>query len=93
MPYQKCKIYNDGSHFIAIPHTTRPATPKRYHPEEVIEVVDDTLQKQQLNTEKRNAETAFAALGDTNEVDFGECLEQNESPPISKISTPAMTRK
>ena len=44
MPYQKCKIYNDGSHFIAIPHTTRPAVPKRYHPEKVIEVVDDTPQ-------------------------------------------------
>lgn len=44
MPYQKCKIYNDGSHFIAIPHTTRPAVPKRYHPEEVIEVIDDMPQ-------------------------------------------------
>lgn len=55
MPYQKCKIYNDGSHFIAIPHTTRPAASKRYRPEEVIEVVDDTLQQQQLNADKCNA--------------------------------------
>lgn len=51
MPYQKCKIYNDGSHFIAIPHTTRPAAPKRYRPEEVIEVIDDTSQQPQLNTD------------------------------------------
>lgn len=59
MPYQKCKIYNDGSHFIAIPHTTRPAAPKRYRPEEVIEVVDDTLQQPQLNADKCNAETTL----------------------------------
>lgn len=80
MPYQKCKIYNDGSHFIAIPHTTRPASPKRYHPEEVIEVVDNTLQQQQLNTDKCNAETALTALNDTSEVDSGEHSEQNENP-------------
>lgn len=74
MPYQKCKIYNDGSHFIAIPHTTRPAAPKRYRPEEVIEVVDDMPQQQQLNTDKCNAETALTALNDTNEVDSREQL-------------------
>ncbi len=93
MPYQKCKIYNDGSHFIAIPHTTRPAAPKRYHPEEVIEVVDDTPQQQQLNTDKCNAETALTALNDTNKVDSGECSEQSESPPTYEISKPTTTRK
>lgn len=93
MPYQKCKIYNDGSHFIAIPHTTRPAAPKRYHPEEVIEVVDDTPQQPHLNVDKCNAETDLTALNDTNEVDSGECLEQNESPPTGEISTPTTTRE
>ena len=24
MPFPECKVYSDGSHFIAIPHTTRP---------------------------------------------------------------------
>lgn len=71
MPYQKCKIYNDGSHFIAIPHTTRPAVLKRSHPEEVIEVADDISQQQQLNADKCNAEKALTALNDTNEVDPG----------------------
>lgn len=93
MPYQKCKIYNDGSHFIAIPHTTRPATPKRYHPEEVIEVIDDMPQKQQLNADKCNVETALMMLNDVNEVDSGEYSEQSESPPISKISKSTTTRK
>lgn len=93
MPYQKCKIYNDGSHFIAIPHTTRPAAPKRYHPEEVIEVVDDTLQKQQLNADKNDTETALTVLNDTNEVDSGECSETSKSPPTDEISKPTTTRK
>lgn len=93
MPYQKCKIYNDGSHFIAIPHTTRPAVPKRYHPEEVIEVIDDMPQQQQLNTDKCSAETALTALNDTSEVDSREHSEQNESPHTGEISTPTTTRK
>ena len=93
MPYQKCKIYNDGSHFIAIPHTTRPATLKRYHPEEVIEVIDDTPQQQQLNVDKCNVETALMTLSNTNEVDSREYSEQNESPPNGEISKSTTTRK
>ena len=93
MPYQKCKIYNDGSHFIAIPHTTRPAVPKRHHPEEVIEVIDDMLQQQQLNTDKCNAETVLMTFNDANEVDSGECSEATVSPPTDEISKPVTTRK
>ena len=93
MPYQKCKIYNDGSHFIAIPHTTRLAVPKRYRPEEVIEVIDDMPQQQLLNADKCNAETALMAPNDTNEVNSGECSKQNESPPRDEISKPTTTRK
>ena len=93
MPYQKCKIYNDGSHFIAIPHTTRPAVPKRYHPEKVIEVVDDTPQQQQLNKDKCNSEEALSALNDSNKVDSGECSKESESPSTDEISKPTTTRK
>ena len=93
MPYQKCKIYNDGSHFIAIPHTTRPAAPKRYRPEEVIEVVGDTLQQQQLNTDKCNTETTLTALDNSNGVNAGECSEATVSPPTDEISKPTTTRK
>ena len=38
MPYAKCKVYSDGSHYIAIPPTARPKSPKRYYPEELIEI-------------------------------------------------------
>ena len=38
MPSPECKIYFDGSHYIAIPHTTRRYKPRRRPPEEKIEV-------------------------------------------------------
>lgn len=38
MPYGETKVYFDGSHYIAIPHTTRPAKPRRIRKEEEIEV-------------------------------------------------------
>lgn len=36
--YPQTKVYSDGSHYIAIPHTTRPYRPKRKHVEETISV-------------------------------------------------------
>ncbi len=47
MPYPKCKIYSDGSHYIAIPHTTRPYKPRRKPKEEVITVTEDVTEQQQ----------------------------------------------
>ena len=38
MPYGETKVYFDGSHYIAIPHTTRAAKPRRKRKEEEIEV-------------------------------------------------------
>lgn len=40
MPYGECKIYNDGSHYIAIPHATRPSLRRAKPPEEIITVKD-----------------------------------------------------
>jgi hypothetical protein len=41
MFYPETKIYYDGSHYVAIPHTERPRYKKRYHHEEVITVEID----------------------------------------------------
>ncbi|MCD7729658.1 MAG: hypothetical protein LUI60_07095 [Clostridia bacterium] len=38
MPYGNCKVYSDGSHFIAIPPTTKPKRRRQPPPEELIEV-------------------------------------------------------
>ena len=47
MPYGECKIYSDGSHFIAIPHTTNPHRRRKKPPEEEITVIDE--QKKQAD--------------------------------------------
>ena len=38
MAHEECKIYFDGSHFIAIPKTTRPNFKRPRPPEELIAV-------------------------------------------------------
>lgn len=39
--YPESKVYFDGSHYIAIPHTERPCRPRRKPIEEVITVKED----------------------------------------------------
>ncbi|MFQ7079293.1 MAG: hypothetical protein ACLRSW_15910 [Christensenellaceae bacterium] len=47
MWYEETKIYHDGSHYIAIPHTTNPR-PRRPRPKETeIEVVEEIEPPQQ----------------------------------------------
>ena len=41
MPYGETKVYFDGSHYIAIPHTERPAKRRRIKLEETITVQDE----------------------------------------------------
>ncbi len=41
MWYGGCKVYNDGSHFIAIPRTTRPTKKRPKVPEEIITVIQE----------------------------------------------------
>ena len=43
MPSPECKVYFDGSHYIAIPHTTRPYRPRRKRNEEKITVKPPTM--------------------------------------------------
>ena len=41
MDYPETKVYFDGSHYIAIPHTTRSSKKRKTHVEEEITVVQD----------------------------------------------------
>lgn len=41
MPYGETKVYFDGSHYIAIPHTTRPAKKRPKSTEELITVFEE----------------------------------------------------
>ena len=51
MSYGETKVYFDGSHYIAIPHTTRPSRKKRIKYEEVITVVQEEVKDSVENTE------------------------------------------
>ena len=39
--YAEAKVYFDGSHYIAIPHTTRPSFRRPKQPEEILNVIVD----------------------------------------------------
>ncbi|MEG2450564.1 MAG: hypothetical protein RSB09_02400, partial [Clostridia bacterium] len=41
MQFKEVKVYNDGSHYIGIPHTTRPNIPRKEAVEEEISILDD----------------------------------------------------
>ena len=43
MPYPECKIYFDGSHYIAIPHTEKRYRPRPKKKEEIITVRDGNV--------------------------------------------------
>ena len=40
MPYGETKVYFDGSHYIAIPHTTRPNLRRTKTPDEIVTIVE-----------------------------------------------------
>ena len=56
MPYAKTKVYHDGSHYIAIPHTTNPTKRRKRPPEELVEVIDNNQDSsEELLDESSNA--------------------------------------
>ncbi len=49
MPYPECKVYYDGSNYIAIPHTTRPYRPRRKVKEEKITVKPHAMSENEVS--------------------------------------------
>ena len=62
MPYEKVKIYSDGSHYIGIPHTTRPKKDRFERKEDKITVIEND------NTNSEEGMPQFE-LVETNEND------------------------
>lgn len=56
MPFEKCKVYSDGSHYIAIPHTTRPYRPRPQRKEEVIPVQASPPQEYEPRTDDQKSD-------------------------------------
>ena len=91
MPYGETKVYFDGSHYIAIPHTTRPVRPKRYHVDEEIEVIDnDTSSSVADETPSENG--LESAVSDDN-VLVEEVLADGENIATDSKNKPKKARR
>ena len=85
MPYQEAKVYCDGSHYIAIPHTTRKTKPRITPPEEIIVVEEN---------DERASESIPAAASETTCEDTTESKDLAvEQPNISEPSKRSVTKK
>lgn len=99
--YAQTKVYFDGSHYIAIPHTERPYRPRRKFVDEVItvnanapptdeEVIDDLPDVEREISEQENsapADKADALIGVQKE-------ENNATPPnMPQLSEIKITKK
>ena len=92
MPYPKCKIYSDRSHYIAIPHTERPYKPRRKVQEEEIVVEEREEQGEQENmTPQADFDTEEQAY---EEQVLGEMGDEIPHTSRKKVTTERrMTRK
>ena len=89
MAYGETKVYFDCSHYIAIPHTTRPSKKRYKPPEEVVEVKEDKDKEKTKETDTENNEMD-STLSDLESVPFEfeeievdeEIFPESEPPPI-----------
>lgn len=92
MAYAETKIYFDGSHYIGIPHTTRPSLKRYIPPEEEVEVKDVKPKKNDNENEKVTEQSgtpaenmsvpfSFENVGEITENDVSESEPQSSCPP------------
>lgn len=72
--YPESKVYFDGSHFIAIPHTNRPQKPRKKPVEEVITVVEETDRENENKpiSEEENKQDEELRADELNDVESDE---------------------
>ena len=81
MAYAECKIYSDGSHYIAIPHTTRPSKKRYKPPEEKVEVIENEDVKETTEAPKapeNDIENECTSSEETEGVHFDDIQETEE---------------
>lgn len=95
MAYGEAKVYHDGSHYIAIPHTTRPSK-KRYKPEEeTVEVKEEqTEDKDNMDIEPDSSLLDLeSGLLELEEIEVDEEIFPESEPPPSVNIPRRATRK
>lgn len=95
MPYPKCKIYSDRSHYIAIPHTERLYKPRRKVQEEEIVVEEPQDQEKRENVTPQADPDMEEQIHEERESEEIEQAVPEMSHTSSKITTTErkMTRK
>ena len=95
MAYGETKVYFDGSHYIAIPHTTRPSKKRPKPVEELVTVIDDNDEPQMESTPSIIDDVPFP-VGEEFEVvekDDNSENKQNETIEKKPKTERQMTRK
>ena len=95
MAYGETKVYFDGSHYIAIPHTTRPSKKRPKPVEELVTVIDDNDEPQMESTPSIIDDVPFP-VGEEFEVEEkDDILENKQNETIEKKTKTErqMTRK
>lgn len=93
MPYPKCKIYSDGGHYIAIPHTTRPYRPRKKPKGEIIAVTEEVTEETQQPAAEQSAPSIEDAPMPLEETvsDTADCTEiadtLSEKPTANRLMT------
>lgn len=91
MPFEKCKVYSDGSHYIAIPHTTRPYRPRPQRKEEVIPVQASPPQEYEPRTDDQKSD-ATDNSGTQHPIKSEIIDLQEQTNTLTSDSTPSPTR-
>ena len=85
MPYQEAKVYCDGSHYIAIPHTTRKTKPRTTPPEEII-VVEEKDKRASESFPTAEPEATYEETSESKDLAV-------EQPKVSEPSKRSVTKK
>lgn len=93
MPYGETKVYFDGSHYIAIPHTERTTRRRPKPPEEYITVTETPQDEPQAIKEESAVTDNVIAPIPLAESIPEQVTEQAESEPLTVKERPKIERK
>jgi len=87
MPFAETKVYFDGSHYIAIPHTTRPTKRRPYKIEETITV------QEEVKDSTENVEPSISLENDTEDIKEITNLEEDTKEKVIEEEQPKKVRR
>lgn len=87
MPSPECKVYYDGSHYIAIPHTTRPYRPRRKRNEEKIVVKPPAMSEDAAENDATMSESSSSEIQKESTMSEDKATEaQEDLTPLEQIA-------